>query len=248
MKFKDYKKLSLTNDIVILTTVDKPEEDKRKVPEKALQILLIKRDEDPFNNQWALPGGFVDYDKDLDESAREKLYAKTGINNLYMEQLFTYGDVNRDNRGRVVSVAYIALVKKEDVLTQISANDPSTQASWFYIEPQRDSLLVTDVRFISEEGNTNVSELAFDHKQMVIDSLNRLQNKIEYTNIAFHLVSAFFTVKELQMVYECLLGRTIQAFRRKISDKITPADKMKDDGAAYRPAQLYKFNNKNSKF
>lgn len=248
MKFKDYEKLSITNDIVILTTLDKAEEDKRKIPEKALQILLIKRKDEPYKNNWALPGGFVNYDKDLEQSAREKLYAKTGINNLYMEQLYTYGDINRDSRGRVLSVAYMALVKKDAISPQISANKLSNQASWFYIEPKRNSTKITDVRFISDEGNTNISELAFDHKQMVIDSLNRLQNKIEYTNIAFNLVPEFFTVKELQMVYECILGRTIQAFRRKISDKIMPADKMKEDGAAYRPAQLYKFNNKNSKF
>lgn len=248
MEFKDYKKLSLANDIVILTATDKPEDDKRKVPEKTLQILLIKRYEEPYNEFWSLPGGFVDHDKNLDDCAREKLYAKTGIKNLYIEQLYTYGDTNRDERGRVVSVAYLALVKKSDINIQISQKTDSSSASWFSIEPIRKADEIVDVSLISEDGHLIVKDLAFDHKQMIIDALNRLQNKIEYTDLAFNLVPEFFTVKELQMVYECILGRTIQAFRRKISDKIKPADKMKDDGSAYRPAQLYRFDNKHSKF
>jgi ADP-ribose pyrophosphatase YjhB (NUDIX family) len=246
MQFNDYKKLSLANDVVILTTVDKEEEDKRKVPEKGLQILLIKRDEEPFLNKWSLPGGFVDYDKDIDTCVKEKLYAKTGITDLYMEQLYTYGAVDRDIRGRVVSVAYMALVKKEDVITQIqNTEETNKESEWFWIEPKRDSENhVVDIQLVSEKGSVVIKDLVFDHKNIIIDALNRLQNKIEYTDIAFNLVSKYFTVKELQMVYECILGRKIQAFRRKISDKIEPTEMMKDDGSAYRPAQLYKFNNK----
>lgn len=242
--FNDYQKLSLANDVVIFTTVDKMHEDKRKVPKKGIQVLLIKRDEEPFIDKWSLPGGFVDYDKDIDTCVQEKLQAKTGITNIYMEQLYTYGSVDRDNRGRVVSVAYMALVKKEDIISQISHNKDNKESEWFWIDINRDkNNNIINISFISETEKITVNDLAFDHKKIILDALNRIQNKIEYTDIAFHLVSKYFTVKELQMVYECILGHEIQAFRRKINDKIISTEIMKDNGAAHRPAELYKFKN-----
>jgi len=249
MEFKDYKKLSLANDIVILTTVDKNEEDKRKVPEKGIQVLLIKRDEKPFLDSWSLPGGFVDYDKDVDTCAKDKLYEKTGIVDIYMEQLYTYGAVDRDIRGRVVSISYMALVKKDDVITQINSKENNKESEWFWVEPKRnENNKIVDICFVSEKTHEHLEDLSFDHKKIIMDALDRLQNKIEYTDIAFQLVSKYFTVKELQMVYECILGYKIQAFRRQIDAKITPTQIVKDNGAAHRPAVLYQYKNKQKQF
>lgn len=235
MNFNDYPKMSVATDIVIFAVEDLINENNRKVPEKGLQVLLLKRNIEPFNGKWALPGGFVDVDKDIYEAAKNKLYLKTGIDNLYMEQLYTYGNPSRDERGRVVSVAHMALVKKED----IEMHD----AMWFWVIPERDKTgKVVNICVQSECRRFATQELAFDHKQIIIDAFNRVQNKIEYTDVAFNLVSKHFTVKELEMVYQCIVGHKIQGFRRKMGDKLITTNIMKDDGSAHRPAELYEYN------
>lgn len=235
MTFNDYPKMSVATDIVIFATEDIKTDDTRKVPEKGIQVLLLKRNIEPFMGRWALPGGFVDIDKDIYEAAKNKLYLKTGIDNLYMEQLYTYGKPDRDERGRVVSVAHMALVKKED----IDMHD----AMWFWVIPERDkSGKVVNICVQSEDRRYSTQDLAFDHKQIIIDAFNRVQNKIEYTDVAFNFVPKYFTVKELEMVYQAILGRKVQGFRRKMGDKLITTNTMKDDGSAHRPAEYYQYN------
>jgi len=109
----NYQRPSVTNDIIIFTTADKEEDNLRKVAKKGMQVILIKRDDYPYKGNWALPGGFVDINESLDMGAKRKLKEKTGIDNVYTEQLYTFGDVHRDTRTRVISVGNLALVEKE---------------------------------------------------------------------------------------------------------------------------------------
>ena len=116
-------------------------------------------------------------------------------------------------------------------------------AMWFWVVPKRDENgTVVDVCFESEDRRYATRDLAFDHINIVIDALNRIQNKVEYTDIAFNLLPSQFTVKELEMVYQCIVGHKIQGFRRKMGDKIITTQIMKDDGSAHRPAEYYQYN------
>lgn len=235
MEFNEYPKMSVATDIVIFAMEDLPNEDARKVPQKGMQVLLLKRDIEPCAGCWSLPGGFVDIDKDIYQAAKDKLLLKTGIDSLYMEQLYTYGAPGRDSRGRVVSVAHMALVKKSDIDAQ--------NAQWFWVTPVRDNQYqVTDMYIQSMDGHYSSQNLAFDHKRIIMDAFNRVANKIEYTDVAFNLLPERFTVKELEMVYEGILGHKIPAFRRKIGDRIVSTNEIKDDGSAHRPAKYYTYN------
>jgi ADP-ribose pyrophosphatase YjhB (NUDIX family) len=241
--FNEYEKVSIATDVVILTTANKPQDNKRMVPEKGLQILLVKRDEEPYKNTWSLPGGFVNVSDGISDCVHRKLTEKTGLKYIYMEQLFTYGDdVNRDPRGRVISVSYLALAQKEKL--EIHADEASKETAWFWVLPKRNKNEITEIEFIpvdSRLGTTPIANLAFDHEKIVKDALIRLQNKIEYTGIVFHLVNEKFTVKELQLVYEAIQGHLIQSFRRKMGERIIQTDEL-TDGVAHRPARLFKFN------
>ena len=235
MEFNDYPKMSVAADIVIFAAENIPNKDTRKVPEKGLQVLLLKRDIEPCKDCWSLPGGFVDIDKDIYHAAKEKLLLKTGIDNLYMEQLYTYGAPGRDSRGRVISVAHMALVQK----CNIDARD----AQWFWIiEKRNEAGDIVDIYLQSEDRKYSTQNLAFDHKRIIIDAFNRVKNKIEYTDVAFSLLPERFTVKELEMVYQGILGHSVPAFRRKMGDRIVSTNIMKDDGSAYRPAEYYTYN------
>ena len=110
-----FERPSVTNDVIIFTTDDRKEENSRKVPKKGIQVLLIKRDEHPAKGKWAIPGGFVDVNESLEEGAIRKLKDETGIDNVYIEQLYTFGEVNRDPRTRVISIGNIALISKDRI-------------------------------------------------------------------------------------------------------------------------------------
>lgn len=187
-----YKKPSVTVDVAICTVVD----DK-------LKILLIKRKYSPYKDCWAIPGGFVEVEQaeTLHETAVRELKEETGVKNVYIEQLKTYGDPERDPRTRVITVAYFALVPHEEILKQdIKAADDAKETRWF------------DLRSLPDE-------LAFDHRMILSDLRDRLIGKISYTPIAFHLVPKHFTWTQLRSIYEIVLGRKLLApnFIRKIN-------------------------------
>jgi len=187
-----YKKPSVTVDICICTIVD-----------KSLKILLIKRKFPPFRDCWAIPGGFLDLNlgETLEEAAARELREETSLENIYVEQLKTYGDPERDPRTRVVTVTYFALVPWTDALkTSVEARDDAKEYRWF------------DLRYGVPPG------IAFDHAKILGDLLNRLVGKLSYSPIAFSLLPKKFTWTELQSVYEVILGRKLVApnFRRKI--------------------------------
>ena len=272
----DYKRPSVTNDVIIFTTDDKKEDNSRKVPKKGLQVLLIKRDDYPQKGKWAIPGGFVNMDESLEEGAIRKLKDETGIDNVYMEQLYSFGEVNRDPRTRVISVGNVALISKDN----INFNNENTvkETKWFWIEKnlikseEDEKYMLNEyiLKFRSEDGAFEVDyeitekieksvlrkiektyrvlkdgseELAFDHYKIINYAIDRIRNKIEYTPIALNLLPRLFTVKELQCVYEAIMGREILNFRRKMDDMIVETDE-KIEGKPFRPAKVFKFNEK----
>ncbi|MGL4772554.1 MAG: NUDIX hydrolase [Clostridium sp.] len=268
----DYNRPSVTNDVIILTTSDKYEKNSRKLPKKGMQVLLIKRDQYPDKECFSFPGGFVHMDEGLEDGARRKLFEKTGIKDVYIEQLYTYGDVNRDKRTRVITVANFALVEKESIN---ELNDDYT-GKWFWVEKNlvetkeegKSIIKIYEIILKSEdekdfmcykikevlekniirkreatyeiEDESN-GRLAFDHIKLLDGAIDRLRNKVEYTQIAFNLLPRLFTVKELQNVYEAIMGKEILNFRRKMGDMIIETDE-KIEGKPFRPAQVYKFN------
>lgn len=270
----DYKRPSVTNDIIIFTTDDIEEGNLRKVPKKGMQVILIKRDDYPYIDKWALPGGFVSIEESLEVSAKKKLKGKTGIDNVYIEQLYTFGDIDRDKRTRVISVGNIALVEKSSI--KLNELDLQNKSGWFwidktlissekyeqYVEDKHllsiksiDEKIVINYEITEKIGrdifrkketdyrllNNSTEELAFDHYKILDYGIDRLRNKIEYTPIAFNLLPRVFTVKELQNVYEAIMGREILNFRRKMGEMIIETDE-KIEGKPFRPAKVFKFN------
>jgi len=269
-----YKRPSITNDIIIFTTSDREEDNLRKVPKKGMQIILIKREDYPYIEKWALPGGFVDLKESLGEGAKRKLKEKTGMDNVYTEQLYTFGDIDRDERTRVISVGNIALIEKESI--SFEEVDDLKKSEWFWIEKtllssQKHEQYIENKHLLSLESvdkkikinyeviekiernifrkketvykilNNSTEELAFDHYKILDYGIDRLRNKVEYTPIAFNLLPRVFTVKELQNVYEAIMGREILNFRRKMGEMIIETHE-KIEGKPFRPAKVFKFN------
>jgi 8-oxo-dGTP diphosphatase len=188
----------------------------------ALEVLLVKRGIAPFRGRWAIPGGFVLPKESLPEAALRELQEETGVRDVYLEQLYTFGDPGRDPRGRVVSVTYFALIAA-DQRPLVAGSDAAEARFW----PM--SALPT---------------LAFDHDGILGYALDRLRNKLEYTTVGFQLLPAKFTLSELQRVYEAILGRALDKrnFRRKLAllDVLVPLSEHRASGR--RPAQLYRFS------
>jgi len=189
-----------------------------------LDILLIKRGIEPFKGQWALPGGFVRMEESAEEAAIRELQEETGLLNVYMEQLYTFSQPDRDPRGRTVSVAFFALINKNDFLKPQGGDDAS-EAEWF--------------------NSKILPNLAFDHKEIINTALTRLKGKIKYQPVGFELLPEYFTLVQLQELYEIILETPVDKrnFRRKIlnSDLLIESEKV-SDGSKGRRATLYKFD------
>ncbi|NFG61433.1 NUDIX domain-containing protein [Clostridium sp. CMCC3677] len=271
----EFERPSVTNDVIIFTTDDVLEENSRKVPRKGMEVLLVKRDDHPSKEKWAIPGGFVKMDESLEEGAIRRLREETGIDNVYIEQLYTFGEVERDPRTRVISVGNIALIAKENI--NFNKTKDTMETKWFWIkkdliESTKDEKYIINKYILElkaedcektkisyeitekiEKGilrrkvltyklmNTSNEELAFDHYKILDYAIDRIRNKIEYTPIALNLLPRLFTVKELQFVYEAIMGREILNFRRKMDDMIIETDE-KIEGKPFRPAKVFKFN------
>lgn len=188
-----------------------------------LEVLLIQRALEPFKGKWALPGGFVRVDETIDDAARRELSEETGLQNVFLEQLYTFGEVDRDPRERVVSVAHYALVKLSDH-TAKAATD-AAEAEWFPI--------------------SKLPRLAFDHADIVAAALVRLQGKVRYQPIGFELLPPKFTLSELQHLYEAILGAGLDKrnFRKKVLGfgLLVPLNETQMAGR-HRPAQLFRFD------
>ena len=268
-----FDKPSVTNDLIIFTTENMEEENIRKVPRKGMQVLLVKRDEYPEKGKWAIPGGFVHINESLEDGATRKLKEETGMDNVYMEQLYTFGETNRDSRTRVISIGNIALISKENI--NYNKSNKNMESMWFWINKKilnkvnsEDYIInIYELSLISEDGNIEIKyeitekieknilkrkneiynnilekdELAFDHYKILDYAIDRIRNKVEYTPIALNLLPRLFTVKELQNVYEAIMGREILNFRRKMGDMIIETDEI-IEGKPFRPAKMFKYN------
>lgn len=208
---KDYPRPSVTVDLVIFT-----------IAANDLQVLLIRRDLEPFKGQWALPGGFVGIDESLEDAAARELQEEAGVKQVYLEQLFTFGAPPRDPRGRVISVAYFALVDSEQ--QQVVAGSDAAAAEWHSV--------------------FHPPPLAFDHQQILEYAVWRLRNKLEWTTVGYELLPPKFTLSELQRVYEIILQKPVDKrnFRKKIlaQGQLKELPEIRTEGA-HRPARLYSF-------
>lgn len=253
-----FEKLSMTTDILIISVSSEDTGNYRKLSKKKFSILLVKRDNYPFKDKWCLPGGFVGIDETLDEAAKRILKSETNLKNIYIEQLYTFSDVKRDPRMRVVSTSYMALVDKNRLTDTLSAN-----ASWFNVlilEDDKEYHVTLDnkkeeIKFVVTKKLRDLTtdrydfkiakndKLAFDHPLVIISGMERLKNKIEYTDIVFNMMPEYFTLGELQQVYEVILGKKLldPAFRRIIANKVVKTDKVKT-GEGHRPSALFKYN------
>lgn len=254
-----FEKLSMTTDILIMSVSNEDTGNYRKLSEKKFSILLVKRDNYPFKDKWCLPGGFVGIDETLDEAAKRVLKTETNLKDIYIEQLYTFSDIKRDPRMRVISTSYMALVDKNRLMDKLSAN-----ASWFNVFMLEDekSYNVTldngieEIKFVvgkklrnktTDRYDFNIiknDKLAFDHPLVIVSGIERLKNKIEYTDIVFNMMPKYFTLGELQQVYEVILGKKLldPAFRRIIANKVEKTDKVQT-GGGHRPSALFRYKN-----
>lgn len=185
-----------------------------------LKVLLVKRKIKPFVGQFAIPGGFIHDDENLDEAALRELREETGVTDVYLEQLYSFGEPDRDPRGRVIAIAYFALISADRTL---QAGSDAAEASWWPVN--------------------ELPQLGFDHAKVLDYALERLRNKLEYTTVGFQLLPEKFTLVQLQEVYEAILGKKLDKrnFRRKMAmlKILKPLNEYRP--SARRPAQLYRF-------
>jgi 8-oxo-dGTP diphosphatase len=206
-------------DVVILTIFD-----------DALRVLLVKRTHEPFQDMWALPGGFVRADESLEDAARRQLLEKTGVADIYLEQLYTFGDQGRDPRLRVITVAYYALVPV-GMVPPFPQEGGGAVVAWWPVAAQ--------------------PPLAFDHAGIVVYTLSRLRNKLDYTPVGVELLPERFTLSQLQRVYEMIMGKSVDKrnFRKKIRGKewLERTEGTQRDGP-HRPAQLFRFRPRTARY
>lgn len=204
---------AVTVDVVLLTVHD-----------GRLDVLLVRRDHGPFAGMWAIPGNFLEPGESLEDAARRGLAAYAGGPDVYLEQLYTFGDPLRDPRGRVITVVYYALIRAAD-LRPVERELGGDRTRWFPLY--------------------DLPEMAFDHRQILDYTRQRLRGKLEYTTIGFQLLPAEFTLSQLQEVYEAMLDRRLDKrnFRKKIqSTGIVQRTPRTHTSGQHRPAQLFRFN------
>lgn len=268
-----YEKPSVTVDTLLFTILNNKVDNYRKLDEKKLSVLLVKRKVHPYKDKWAIPGGFVGINESLDDACKRELKEETNVDNVYLEQLYTYGDVDRDPRMRVISSAYLALIDSSKL--DVKAGDDASDAKWFSIDyklvsqtknieenkiikvyklilKNQDTIINNEIEYTYYYKNKNVernikilnSELSFDHAKIISYGIERLRNKIEYTDIAFNLMEEYFTLSELQQVYEIILGKELLKanFRRKINPYVIETNKYSDKKGGYRPSKLFKYS------
>lgn len=209
-----YERPSVALDVLLFT-----------IRNNELEILLVRRKDEPFQGEWAFPGGFVKMDEPLEVGAARELREETGLKDIYLEQLYTFGNPKRDPRTRVISVAYLALAAKSD--WAIKADTDASEARFWPV--------------------SKLPVLAFDHQEIFKYGLSRLGSKLNYTNIAFGLLPDSFSLTELQKTYEIILNKKLDKrnFRKKLlaTDLLSPVGE-KSSAGAHRPAALYRFKKK----
>lgn len=259
---KEFDQLSMTADILLISVSDEESNNYRKTSKKMMSILLVKREDFPYKGKWCLPGEFLNPNTEtLEDCAKRVLKNETNLSNIYLEQLYTYDAMNRDPRTRVVSTSYIALVDKNKLTEMINPN-----ASWFDVvlldeknnvvnitlDNGKDTIHLVIKKELREKTTDRYrfvevknDALAFDHALVILAGLERLKNKLNYTDIVFNMMPEYFTLGELQQVYEVILNKKLldPAFRRIIASKVVKTKKMKT-GEGHRPSALFKYKGK----
>ncbi len=205
-----YPHPAVTVDIVIFTIRD-----------GQLKLLLIRRAGEPYRGKWALPGGFVEMDEDLEQAARRELEEETGVSGVYLEQLYTFGKPGRDPRERVITITYYALIPSEKI--RLRAASDAEAVGWF--------------------GMDELPQLAFDHDEIFAMAYQRLAAKLSYSTIAFQFLGEEFTLSELQSVYEIIQREPID--KRNFRKWVLALEQIEETGGerregAHRPAKLYR--------
>ena len=212
--FKETKTHEVTTDVVILTIKD-----------GKLKVLLVKRAHEPFKGKWALPGGYVRISETLDDAALRILKEKTNVQNIYLEQLYTFGDPLRHPNSRVITCAYFALIRSDDIVLSFEENTEITEVKWHPVNA--------------------LPALAFDHKEIIEYSLKRTRERLEFCPIAFQLLPQKFTLTELQKAYVLILMKKLDKrnFRKKFLSLaiLKELDEYTKSGSK-RPARLYSFD------
>lgn len=251
----DYERPSVTVDI-LLFTIDPGL--------NTLKILLIKRGNHPYINCWALPGGFVDMNESAFTAASRELKEETGLEGIYLEQLYTYSQPDRDPRMRVIDIAYLALIPA----TEAVAGDDAEDAAWFNVIMDNNKLVLTneekditieyqlmnktfEIGLITYDNYVpelhSKDKLAFDHNLIILDGVMRIRNKAEYSDVVFNLMGEKFTLPDLQRVYEIVLGHPLykKNFRDKIKDKVDETGEEGKSIIGNKTSALYAYKKKN---
>ncbi len=220
-----YARPSVTVDVVLLSPM-----------EGRLHTLLVRRNEPPFLGRWALPGGFIGLEESLEAAAHRVLRKKAGLEGVYLEQLYTFGEPGRDPRTRVLSVAQVALV---DPLRFAAIDRADTQVAWLHVPWTGEQ--GGPVTAMGPEGPL---DLAFDHAEILGMAIKRLRGKLDYALLAYELLPSSFTLYDLQRVHETVLGRKLNkdSFRRRMlaTGHLVPTGSIQTD-VDHRPAALYRF-------
>lgn len=229
----------------------------------SLKILMIKRKNHPFINKWAFPGGFVDIDESAYHAACRELKEETGLTDVYMEQLYTFTAPDRDPRMRVIDIAYLTLLPT----CPVNAGDDAKDATWFNVILKDNVLIVTnserkiEIKYsLTKKSFKNgvidiinydtpvpltSEQLAFDHAQILVESIMRLRNKVQYTDIAFNLMPEEFTMTDLMKVYEVILDKEMyrKNFRDKMKNKTFPTGNIgySKSTNGTTPSELYRY-------
>jgi 8-oxo-dGTP diphosphatase len=204
----------VTVDIVIFT-----------IRKRKLEVLLIQRGQEPYKDKWAIPGGFIRLSENLDDAAKRVLYEKTHVKDVYLEQIYTFGDPYRYPNARVITVSYFALIRSDDLKLEAEEGLNIQQINW--------------------QPVYSLPQLAFDHKEILSYAVKRLRDRLEYSPIAFQLLPKKFTLTQLQRTYEIILNTELDKrnFRKKImSLGILNEYEEFTKASSKRPARLYGFN------
>jgi 8-oxo-dGTP diphosphatase len=229
---EDYPRPSVTVDIAALTA-----------HAGHLWALVIKRDKPPFRNSWALPGGFVQMTESIDVAASRVLAEEAGLEDVYLEQLYTFGEPERDPRTRIISVAYFALIawrKLRSLKAQGGATLMKLSVAWAGETGGPVSLL--------DEHELHQS-IAFDHADILGMAVKRIRGKLDYVPIGFQLLPSRFTLRQLQEVHETILNRPLNkdSFRRRmLASGLLKATGEREENVDYRPAELYRFTRRSA--
>lgn len=255
----DYKRPSVTVDMMVL---------RMKQGLDGLQLLLIQRKDHPFMGHWALPGGFINMDESAYEAACRELQEETSLTDVYLEQIYTMSQPERDPRMRVIDIAYMALLPYGTVAEAV-AGDDAQNACWFDMELTDKELKlmqtgqnieicyelekqsfrngrITVENYVPRRTKGCDDALAFDHAQIILEGFLRLRNKVMYTDVAFNLVPEEFTLPDLQKVFEQILGKELYKanFREKVEGKVEALERKARPITSSRKSMLYRYKMK----